>query len=301
LAATTRTVQIPVQFKRREGNPSNLQEGLYTNLSLIILENAFKGDNTYQSKPTPPLKDNTMKRVLFALCALSMITATAYGQADLPPKKKPMSDQAKMSYALGMTIGKNVGGEGVELDVPQLLEGLRAALTDKKYAMTDEEHRAAMGLFQKAIVAMQEEKQKEMAAQAKVEAEKNKVAGAKYLAANKEKKGVKVTESGLQYEVLQSGKGASPKKTDTVKAHYHGTFIDGRVFDSSVDRKEPINIPVNRVIPGWTEALQMMKVGDKWRLVIPSDLAYGSEPLPGSPIPPNSVLVFEVELLSIEK
>ena len=138
-------------------------------------------------------------------------------------------------------------------------------------------------------------------AQDKVEGEKNLKAGKAFLAANAKKDGVITTATGLQYKVLKSGTGASPQKTDTVKVHYHGTLIDGTVFDSSVQRGEPITFPVSDVIPGWTEALQLMKVGDKWQLFIPSSLAYGELSPPGSKIGPNSTLLFEVELLGIEK
>lgn len=124
--------------------------------------------------------------------------------------------------------------------------------------------------------------------------------GAAFLADNAKKDGVKTTASGLQYLVLKSGTGETPKATDRVKVHYHGTLIDGTVFDSSVQRGEPITFPVTGVIPGWVEALQMMKVGDKWKLFIPAKLAYG-EQSPTPAIPPNSVLIFEVELLGIEK
>jgi FKBP-type peptidyl-prolyl cis-trans isomerase FklB len=125
-------------------------------------------------------------------------------------------------------------------------------------------------------------------------------AGAAFLAANAKKDGVITTASGLQYKVMKSGAGESPKLTDKVKVHYHGTLIDGTVFDSSVQRGEPITFPVGGVIPGWVEALQLMKVGDKWQLVIPAKLAYGDQS-PSPAIPPNSVLIFEVELLGIEK
>ena len=124
--------------------------------------------------------------------------------------------------------------------------------------------------------------------------------GEAFLAANAKKDGVTTTTSGLQYKVLKSGTGASPKATDQVKVDYTGTTIDGKVFDSSVQRGQPAVFPVNAVIPGWVEALQMMKVGDKWQLVIPAKLAYG-EQSPSPAIPPNSVLIFEVELLDIEK
>ena len=125
-------------------------------------------------------------------------------------------------------------------------------------------------------------------------------AGTTFLAENAKKEGVKTTASGLQYKVIKSGTGESPTLSDTVKVHYHGTLIDGTVFDSSVQRGEPISFPVGGVIPGWVEALQLMKVGDKWQLVIPAKLAYG-EQSPSPAIPPNSVLIFEVELLGIEK
>jgi FKBP-type peptidyl-prolyl cis-trans isomerase FklB len=125
-------------------------------------------------------------------------------------------------------------------------------------------------------------------------------AGEAFLAENAKKEGVKTTASGLQYKVIKSGTGESPKPTDTVKVHYHGTLIDGTVFDSSVQRGEPISFPVTGVIPGWVEALQLMKVGDKWQLFIPAKLAYGARS-PSPLIGPNSTLIFEVELLGIEK
>ena len=124
--------------------------------------------------------------------------------------------------------------------------------------------------------------------------------GAAFLTANAGKEGVITTASGLQYKVIKSGTGESPKLTDTVRVHYQGTLIDGTIFDSSIQRGQPISFPVNRVIPGWTEALQLMKVGDKWQLFIPAKLAYGDQS-PSPAIPANSVLIFEVELLGIEK
>jgi FKBP-type peptidyl-prolyl cis-trans isomerase len=146
--------------------------------------------------------------------------------------------------------------------------------------------------LQKSAMAKAEEKQ--IAA-----AEKNLKAGEAFLAANAKKEGVKTTASGLQYKVIKAGTGASPKPTDIVKVHYTGTLVDGTVFDSSVQRGEPATFPVNGVIPGWTEALQLMKVGDKWQLVIPSKLAYGEQG--PRAIGPNSTLIFDVELLGIEK
>src|SRR5438874_7723429 len=145
--------------------------------------------------------------------------------------------------------------------------------------------------FQQEMMAKGETKNK-------ADAEKNQKAGDAFLAENARKEGVKTTASGLQYKVLKSGSGASPKKTDSVKVHYHGTLIDGKVFDSSVQRGEPVTFQVGGVIPGWVEALQLMPVGSKWKLFIPSKLAY-AERGAGRDIGPNSALIFEVELLSI--
>jgi len=218
----------------------------------------------------------------------------APGDPGAEPEKKvvPVGDQ---SYALGVTICRNIGLTEIEaeLDMERLLAGIRDALgDDKKVTLTDEQIQEAMMAFQSADEAAR-------IALAEKQAIENKKAGDAYLAKNKAKEGVKTLENGLQYEVIKSGKGASPKATDTVKVHYHGTLIDGEVFDSSVERGEPIDLPVNGVIQGWSLALQMMKVGDKWRLHLPSDLAYGETG--NRRIAPNSVLVFEVELLEIAK
>src|SRR2546422_5588546 len=162
-----------------------------------------------------------------------------------------------------------------------------------KPALKPEEVREILMKFQQEMMAKGETKNK-------ADAEKNQKAGDAFLAENARKEGVKTTASGLQYKVLKSGSGASPKKTDSVKVHYHGTLIDGKVFDSSVQRGEPVTCQVGGVIPGWVEALQLMKVGDKWQLFIPAKLAYG-EVIPDPVIGPNATLVFEVELLGIEK
>lgn len=200
---------------------------------------------------------------------------------------------AKMvSYGIGRNIGKSLAQDGLEVDLNEFLAGLKDGMADKPSKISEEKLRDAFQLMQKEL----EKKKMDVA---KVAGDKNKKAGDDFLAANKKKAGVKTTESGLQYEVLKSGKGATPKATDTVRTHYHGTLIDGSVFDSSVDRGEPATFPVNGVIKGWTEALQLMKVGDKWRISLPSELAYGARGA-GGKIGPNSVLVFEIELLGIE-
>jgi FKBP-type peptidyl-prolyl cis-trans isomerase FklB len=159
--------------------------------------------------------------------------------------------------------------------------------------MTDEEVKTAISGLQKDLQAKQQER-------AKVQGEKNKKEGEAFLAQNKTKAGVKTLPSGLQYKVITEGKGKTPKANDTVTVQYKGTLIDGTEFDSSYKRGQPATFPVNGVIKGWTEALQLMKEGSKWQLFIPADLAYGASGTPGGPIGPNAVLIFDVELVSIK-
>lgn len=232
------------------------------------------------------------------LLFLAAMIGYAVGQAQekppasAPPELKTLEEQA--AYALGLDFGRSLVADGVELNSDLIARGLTDAMKKSKPLLTDAKFKEVMIAYEKIMKAKAE-------AKAKPIAEKNLKDGAAFLAANKDKEGVKTTESGLQYEVLKEGTGASPKKTDLVRVHYHGTLIDGTVFDSSVKRKEPAEFVVGQVIAGWTEALQKMKVGDKWRLVIPSKLAYAERGTPGGPIPPNAVLVFEVELLDIVK
>ena len=203
----------------------------------------------------------------------------------------------QISYALGLDIGRDLARNGIEIEPEVLARGIADMLLKRDPLMSPEQLQAAMQALNEQMQAIRTKQVEEM----KAAGEANKKAGEVFLAENAKKKGIKKTESGLQYEVLQAGKGkVSPKATDKVVAHYHGTLLDGKVFDSSVERKEPLEIPVNGVIEGWVEALQLMKVGDKWRLFIPADLAYGPN---GSPpvIGPNSALIFEVELLEIKK
>jgi FKBP-type peptidyl-prolyl cis-trans isomerase FklB len=173
-----------------------------------------------------------------------------------------------------------------------MVRGLLDALQNAKPALTDEQCRVA-------LEALYKEMQQVMAAKNKVEGEKNKKEGQAFLAANKQKKDVTTLPSGLQYTVVKSGTGATPKLNDNVRTHYHGTLVNGTVFDSSVERGQPAVFPVGGVIRGWTEALQLMKVGDKWRIVVPSELAYGPDGAPPV-IGPHAVLIFDVELLGIE-
>jgi FKBP-type peptidyl-prolyl cis-trans isomerase FklB len=231
------------------------------------------------------------------VCGLAVAATVAYAQnqgekAEGKPELRTVED--KVSYGFGLNQGRRLKQGGIELNPELMARGFADAFAGRDPLLTDEELQAAFQEFEQTVAAAQAERMQE-------QAEKNKREGEKFLAENKKKEGVKTTESGLQYEVLESGDGKSPKLTDTVTTHYHGTLIDGTVFDSSVQRNEPATFPVSGVIKGWTEALQKMKVGDKWRLVVPSDLAYGENPRPGSPIGPNAVLIFEVELLDVQE
>ncbi|MGZ3748277.1 MAG: FKBP-type peptidyl-prolyl cis-trans isomerase [Pseudobdellovibrionaceae bacterium] len=193
----------------------------------------------------------------------------------------------KASYAIGQQIGGNMKQQNIEIDSDIMAMAMKDAIKgDSK--MSKEEIQQAMMKLQETAMKKQQEA-----------GEENKKKGAEFLAKNKTAEGVKVTASGLQYKVEKEGEGKMPTKTDTVKAHYKGTLIDGTQFDSSYDRGQPAEFPVQGVIPGWSEALQMMKVGSKYKLFIPPELAYGASGRPG--IPANSVLIFEVELLDIVK
>lgn len=201
------------------------------------------------------------------------------------------TEPQKLGYIIGMDIGKSLREQGAEVDIDTLLEAVRATYDGEELAMTDEE---AAAVRQEYVARRQAEQQAESSA---ISA-KNSAEGQAFLAANKAKEGVKTTESGLQYKVVTMGTGAKPAATDTVKVHYRGTLLDGTEFDSSYSRNEPITFALNRVIPGWTEGVQLMPVGSKFEFFIPSELAYGEAG--GGPIPPNSTLKFEVELLDIE-
>ncbi len=204
-------------------------------------------------------------------------------------KKVDMTtDKAKVSYTIGQQIGQQLKRSGFEIDSDVIAASIGDVLAGKEPRLKPEEMQAAMTKAQQAQAAKADSAGKE-----------NKEKGEKFLADNKGKAGIKTTASGLQHEVLTEGKGASPKATSVVKVHYKGTLTDGTKFDSSYDRGEPTEFPLNQVIKGWTEGIQLMKVGGKSRFYIPSDLAYGQNSPPS--IPPNSVLIFEVELLDISK
>lgn len=198
----------------------------------------------------------------------------------------------KLSYSMGLDLGTYLNGLGEKIDLDVLKVGLQDGYTKAEPKLSPEEIETAQQTFAATMKAEQEAKLAEMK-------EKNMTAGKAFLEENKKNEKVTVTASGLQYEVLKAGDGETPKETDTVKVDYVGTLIDGTEFDSSIKRGEPAQFTVNQVIPGWSEALQLMTVGSKYRVVIPAELAYGDRGA-APVIQPNSVLVFEIDLLGIE-
>jgi FKBP-type peptidyl-prolyl cis-trans isomerase len=205
-----------------------------------------------------------------------------------------LTDKDKLSYAIGMNIGTSLHQQSANVDVdPKILaRGISDALAGGKLLLTQDQAKAAIDKLQEKMQIAQGEKL-QAAAQA------NKKEGEAFLAANRTKDGVMALPSGLQYKVLQPGTGPKPALTDTVVCNFKGTFINGKVFDSSYESGQPVTFPVNRVIKGFTEALQLMPVGSKWQIVLPPDLAYG-ESGAGEDIGPNSTIILEVELLSIQ-
>jgi FKBP-type peptidyl-prolyl cis-trans isomerase FklB len=211
----------------------------------------------------------------------------------LAEQKTELKDlKDKVSYSIGLDIGNTFKKQKMDLNPDALMAGLKDSLSGNKPLLTEDQVKETMTTFSKEMTEKQAAANKEAAV-------KNAADGEKFLTENKKKEGVKTTASGLQYKVIKEGSGAAPKETDTVITNYRGTLIDGTEFDSSYKRNEPATFPVNRVIKGWTEALQMMKPGAKYQLFIPSNLAYGERGA-GRDIGPNSTLIFDIELLSIK-
>lgn len=230
-----------------------------------------------------------MKYFMMAAAGLGLLVASALADdKDTPKGGAELKDtKSKASYGLGLTVGRDLKNKGVDFDPDAFARGLRDALAGKA-ALSDAE-------IKQAFVAMQEEMAAKVEKGQEGYVEKQKT----FLEDNKKKEGVKTTASGLQYKVLKEGKGKTPTAADQVRVHYKGTLIDGTQFDSSYDRGQPATFGVSDVIRGWTEGLQLMKVGSKYQLVIPANLGYGARQAPGGAIPANSTLVFEVELLDV--
>jgi FKBP-type peptidyl-prolyl cis-trans isomerase len=256
-----------------------------------------------------------MKKFLTLSAALLVAAAgAAHGQSGKPAQKpaaapaataqpapaaapsaatngKPESLPDRASYTIGLNLGKSLKTNDIQANIDLIVKGLRDGLGGGAPLLTDEEMKTTMQTLQTQVTAQQDAKRK-------AAGEKNKTEGEAFLAKNKGKAGVKTTASGLQYEVISEGTGAMPKPTDSVTVNYKGTLMDGTVFDSSYDRKEPVTFVLNQVIPGWTEGVQLMKVGSKYKFYIPSALGYGERGA-GDTIGPNTPLIFEVELISI--
>jgi FKBP-type peptidyl-prolyl cis-trans isomerase FklB len=213
-------------------------------------------------------------------------------QANAEEKKALQTTKEKQSYSLGADIGSKLKAQSIDIDADVLAQGLKDAFSGGKLQLTEQEMKETLAGLQKELMEKQAERTKQIA-------EKNKKDGAEFLAANKTKEGVKTLPSGLQYKVIKEGTGKTPKAEDTVVTNYRGTLIDGTEFDSSYKRGQPATFPVKGVIPGWTEALQLMKEGSKWELFIPSNLAY-NERGAGNTIGPNATLIFEIELISVK-
>ncbi|RJQ23104.1 MAG: FKBP-type peptidyl-prolyl cis-trans isomerase [Nitrospiraceae bacterium] len=229
-------------------------------------------------------------KLLVAITGIIFLASTASAGEKMVLK----TQRDKVSYGIGMDIGNSLKKQSIDVDPDILSKGIKDMLSGKKPLMTEEEFRETMTNLNNEMMAKQMEQLKERG-------EKNRKKGEEFLAENKKKEGVVTLPSGLQYKVIKEGAGEKPKATDTVSVHYRGTLTDGTEFDSSYGSGQPVTLKVNGVIPGWTEALQLMNPGSKWQLFIPSGLAYGERGAGRGEIGPNETLIFEVELLSIKE
>ena len=278
----------------------------FSALSLLAAGIFLTGHAAAQDAPAPTKQQSPTATPTPA--AKTQTTPAAKKPATTPAAKTPApltltTPKDKTSYAIGMSIGKNIGKgvheQSVDIDQAILLRGVKDGLAGGATLLTDEEANAVMMELQKQARLKQEEMRKKQEEAAKAQGEVNKKEGSAFLAENKAKEGVVTLPSGLQYKILQPGTGPKPTTADTVVCNYRGTLLDGKEFDSSYKRGQPATFPLGQVIKGWTEALQLMPVGSKWQLFLPPELAYG-ERSAGPDITPYSTLVFEVELVSIK-
>jgi FKBP-type peptidyl-prolyl cis-trans isomerase FklB len=245
---------------------------------------------TFQAK-----KEKHMK--LSHIAVLILGAALTVSAAEQTPALKDQKD--KLSYSIGMDIGRTFKRQSIDVNPEVLLSGLKDVLSSNKTLLTDEEQKETIAAWQNELRAKQNELRAKQTETIKQSGEKNKKEGEAFLAENKKKSDVVTLPSGLQYKIVTAGTGPKPTSSDTVLAHYRGSLIDGTEFDSSYRRGEPMNFGVTQVIKGWQEALQLMPVGSKWQLFIPSDIAYGERGYPPK-IGPNATLLFDIELVSIQ-
>jgi FKBP-type peptidyl-prolyl cis-trans isomerase FklB len=273
-----------------------MQKPVITAVSLLTAGMMLLGNALAQQTPAAKTQQPPAAKAQPALPAgAQKAPAAKTGPATKPRTQSVLTlktQKDKLSYALGMNLGSNLHKEKVEVDPAIVLRGLKDALAAGKMLLTEDEARATLTQLQTEVRSKQQEKMK-------VAGELNKKEGVEFLAANKSKEGVVILPSGLQYKILTEGTGPKPTASDTVVCNYRGTLISGAEFDSSYKRGQPASFPVNGVIKGWTEALQLMPVGSKWQLFVPAELGYGDRGA-GADIGPGATLIFEVELLSIQ-
>ncbi|MDO5157580.1 macrophage infectivity potentiator Mip [Legionella pneumophila] len=229
-----------------------------------------------------------MKLVTAAVMGLAMSTAMAATDAT-----SLATDKDKLSYSIGADLGKNFKNQGIDVNSEAMAKGMQDAMSGAQLALTEQQMKDVLNKFQKDLMAKR-------TAEFNKKADENKVKGEAFLTENKNKPGVVVLPSGLQYKVINSGNGVKPGKSDTVTVEYTGRLIDGTVFDSTEKTGKPATFQVSQVIPGWTEALQLMPAGSTWEIYVPSGLAYGPRSV-GGPIGPNETLIFKIHLISVKK
>ena len=238
-----------------------------------------------------------MKKYLIIILAVGLFAAQTRAEDKAAPKAEALtvfkSQKEKVSYSIGLEMGSGMKQQKLDVDPDLVINGFRDGISGKKGLLTEAEVHEIMDAFEKEMEAKMQQEEKERPG-------RNKKEGEAFLAENKKKEGVKTLPSGLQYKIIREGTGPSPKMEDKVKTHYRGTLIDGTEFDSSYARNAATSFGLRQVIKGWQEALQLMKVGAKWQLFVPSELAY-AEKGAGRTIGPNATLIFEIELISIEK
>jgi len=229
-----------------------------------------------------------MKLLLSTVLGIVLLVS----QANAEEKKALQTTKEKQGYSIGVSMGNGLKANAPDADFDAVVQGLKDAVSGGKLLLTEQEMKEVLAGLQKELMEKQAERTKQIA-------EKNKKEGEEFLAANKTKEGVKTLPSGLQYKVIKDGTGKIPTENDSVVCNYRGTLVGGTEFDSSYKRGQPATFPVKGVIPGWTEALKLMKEGSKWELFIPSSLAYGERGA-GNTIGPNATLIFEIELISVK-